>query len=222
MTAHRGRMSNDVCQRIADEIVLGHFTPGTRLEETMLAERLGVSRTPIREALRQLATLGLIELRPNRSATVALITEDRLTHLFESIGDLEAACARYAAMRMTEAQRSQLRDVHAEGFAAMQACNVVRYHELNSQLHDVILQGSHNPELIEVTQNLQKRANAYRRNQFMQIARVAASYEEHCGIVEALLAYDAANAYRQMRAHVHHAHDAASGLRALSVDKAAV
>ena len=96
-------MSNDVCQRIADEIVLGHFTPGTRLEEAMLAERLGVSRTPIREALRQLHTLGLIELRPNRSATVARITDERLAHLFESIGDLEAACARYAAMRMTEA-----------------------------------------------------------------------------------------------------------------------
>lgn len=203
-------MSNDVCQRIADEIVLGHFPPGTRLEEAMLADRLGVSRTPVREALRQLAILGLIELRPNRSATVALITDERLTHLFESIGDLEAACARYAAMRMTEAQRAQLREVHAEGFAAMQARDVVRYHQLNNLLHDVILQGSHNPELIEVTRNLQKRANAYRRNQFMQIARVAASYEEHCGIVDALLAYDAASAYRQMRAHVHRAHDAAS------------
>ena len=205
-------MSNDVCQRLADEIVLGHFPPGTRLEEAMLADKLGVSRTPIREALRQLATLGLVECRPNRSATVALNTEERFTHLFESIGDLEAACARYAAMRMTEAQRTQLRDVHAEGFAAMQDRDVARYNELNSDLHALILQGSHNPELIEVTQNLQKRATAYRRNQFMQIARVAASYEEHCGIVEALLAYDAASAYRQMRAHVHRAHDAASVL----------
>ena len=205
-------MSNDVCQRIADEIVLGHFTPGTRLEEAMLAERLGVSRTPIREALRQLHTLGLIELRPNRSATVARITDERLAHLFESIGDLEAACARYAAMRMTEAQRIELREVHTAGFSAMQAKDVVSYHELNLRLHDLILEGSHNPELIEVTRNLQKRANAYRRNQFMQIARVAASYEEHCGIVDAVLTFDAANAYRMMRAHVHRAHDAASVL----------
>lgn len=215
MTSIRGRMSNDVCQRIADDIVLGAFAPGTRLEEAMLADRLGVSRTPIREALRQLATLGLIELRPNRSATVARISEERLTHLFESIGDLEAACARYAAMRMSDTQRTQLRDVHAASLAALQARDVERYHQLNSELHAVILQGSHNPELIEVTQNLQKRANAYRRNQLTQLARVAASYEEHCGIVEALLAYDAASAYRQMRAHVHRAHDAASVLIAM-------
>ena len=138
--------------------------------------------------------------------------DERLAHLFESIGDLEAACARYAAMRMTEAQRIELREVHTAGFSAMQAKDVVSYHELNLRLHDLILEGSHNPELIEVTRNLQKRANAYRRNQFMQIARVAASYEEHCGIVDAVLTFDAANAYRMMRAHVHRAHDAASVL----------
>lgn len=213
MTDARGRMSNNICQRIADDIVLGHFAPGTRLEEAMLADRLGVSRTPVREALRQLSTLGLVECRPNRSATVARITEERFAHLFEAIGDLEAACARYAAMRMSEAERARLCDVHAQGLAAMQTRDVARYQAINSELHNVILEGSHNPELIGMTQNLQKRATAYRRNQFMQIARVAASHEEHCGIVEAILAYDAASAYRQMRAHVDRAQDAVSLLR---------
>lgn len=208
-------MADDVCRRIADDIVLGRFMPGTRLEEVALAEQFGVSRTPIREALKQLAIMGLVECRPNRGSVVASISPERLTHMFEAIGELEAACARYAALRMSDSERRQLGMLHAEGRAAMQARDMNRYDQHNGELHALILQGSHNPVLIETAQGMRHRVAPYRRTQFTRLDRVAASYAEHCGIVEAILAYDAVGAYREMRAHVSSAHEAAAGLAPL-------
>ncbi len=208
----RGRLADDVCRRIADEIVLGRFAPGSRLEEVMLAEYFSVSRTPIREALKQLAIMGLVECRPNRGSIVASITPDRLNHMFEAIGELEAVCARYAALRMTDDERRQLSLLHAEGRAAMQARDMDRYDQHNGELHALILQGSHNPVLIETAQSMRHRVAPYRRTQFTRIERAGESYAEHCGIVEAILAHDALGAYREMRAHVSSAHEAAAGL----------
>jgi DNA-binding GntR family transcriptional regulator len=208
----RGRLADDVCRRIADDIVLGRFAPGERLEEVALAEQFSVSRTPIREALKQLSIMGLVECRPNRGSVVASISADELTHMFETIGELEAACARYAAMRMTEHERQQLSTLHAEGRAAMQARDMVRYDEHNGALHTLILRGSHNPVLIETAQALRHRVAPYRRTQFVRLDRVTASYAEHCGIVEAIMAGDAVAAYREMRSHVSSAHEAAAGM----------
>lgn len=208
----RGRLADDICRRLSDDIVLGRFAPGGRLEEVMLAEQYGVSRTPIREALKQLAIMGLVECRPNRGSVVASISAQALTHMFEAIGELEAACARYAALRMTDAQREQLSHLHAQGRAAMQARDSARYDRLNTDMHTLILEGSHNPVLIETAQALRHRVTPYRRTQFARVDRIAASYAEHCDIVEAILACDAVAAYREMRRHVSSAHEAAVSL----------
>ena len=84
-----GSRAELICKKIADDIVLGRFKPGERLDETMLAELFKVSRTPVREALKQLATHGLVVCRPNRGAVVAEMTPDQLDHMFEAIGELE-------------------------------------------------------------------------------------------------------------------------------------
>ena len=94
----RGGLADDVCRRIADEIVLGNFAPGSRLDEVSLAARFSVSRTPIREALKQLAIMGLVDTRPNRGSVVAELSVDQLDQMFEAIGELEAACARAIAL----------------------------------------------------------------------------------------------------------------------------
>ena len=98
----RGSLADSVCRRIADEIALGHFVPGSKLDELMLAERFQVSRTPVREALKQLAIMGLVDCRPNRGSVVSAMSTEQLDQMFEAIGELEAACARHAALRMTE------------------------------------------------------------------------------------------------------------------------
>lgn len=203
-TAVRGRggLADDVCRRIADEIVLGQLAPGSRLDEISLATRFNVSRTPIREALKQLAIMGLVETRRNRGSVVAALTIDQLNHMFEAIGELEAACARHAALRMSADDRTRMLEYHAEGRAAMQAADVNRYEAANLELHAVIIRGCYNPVLIDMATSLRDRVSSFRRTQFRNLERMGESFEEHSVIVEAILAHDVITTYREMRSHL--------------------
>ncbi|MCR6630741.1 MAG: GntR family transcriptional regulator [Magnetospirillum sp.] len=98
--------------QLAAEIVAGDFRPGTRLDEVAQSHRMGVSRTPLREAVRQLATLGLVENRPHRGVVVA---EGVGTALFETLAELEAVCAGLAAERMADEARQELARLAEEG-----------------------------------------------------------------------------------------------------------
>lgn len=209
-TRSRGGLADEVCRRIADEIVLGNFAPSTRLDEVSLASRFNVSRTPVREALKQLAIMGLVEYRPNRGSVVAAMTPEQLDHMFEAIGELEATCARHAALRMTEADRTQLLKLHGEGRAAMQNGDMDRYDAVNLELHTTIIRGCHNPVLIDLAMSLRHRMSPFRRTQFRNVERMGESFEEHSVIVEAILAHDVITAYREMRTHLLSARSATS------------
>lgn len=198
----RGGLADDVCRRIADEIVLGNFAPGSRLDEVSLAARFNVSRTPVREALKQLAIMGLVDTRPNRGSVVAELSVEQLDQMFEAIGELEAACARHAALRMTEVDRARMLELHAEGRAAMQAGDIDRYDAANLELHATIIRGCYNPVLIEMATSLRHRVSPFRRTQFRNLERMGESFEEHSVIVEAILAHDVITTYREMRSHL--------------------
>jgi DNA-binding GntR family transcriptional regulator len=206
----RGSLADSVCRRIADEIALGHFAPGSKLDEVTLAERFQVSRTPVREALKQLAIMGLVDCRPNRGSVVAAMSTAQLDQMFEAIGELEAACARHAALRMTPDDRALLRELHGEGRAAMQASDFERYDAANLALHNAIIRGSYNAVLIDMATSLRHRVAPFRRTQFHNIERMGESFEEHAVIVEAILSHDAVTTYRQMRTHLQSARTATS------------
>lgn len=208
----RGGLADEVCRKIADEIVLGRFQPNSRLDETTLAEMFGVSRTPVREALKQLAIMGLVDYRPNRGTVVAEMSAQQLDQMFEAIGELEAACARHAALRMTDGDRAALCELHARGREAVRARDMESYDILNRELHAAIIHGACNPVLSEMAVRLRHRIAPFRRSQFHNIERIGESFEEHTRIVEAILAHDATQAYREMRAHLLSARSATSRL----------
>lgn len=205
----RGRLALDVYQRLADEIVLGRFLPGSRLDEVTLATHFQVSRTPVREALKQLAAAGLVVPRPNRGSVVADLGPSQLDSLFEAIGEMEAACARHAALRMTPAQRESLRELHARARDAVQAADLDGYDALNVEWHTALLRGAHNPVLFDAVMTLRQRAAPFRRTQFRDIERMGESFAEHGAILDAVMAHDAAAAYREMRGHLRSARGAA-------------
>ena len=116
-----------------------------------LARRFGVSRTPVREAIRQLASSGLIEVRAHRGALVTQPSERRLVDMFEAMAELEALCAGLAAERMTSAERRALEGVHEEMRALIHVGDPQRFHEVNEAFHAAIYMGAHNEYFAELT-----------------------------------------------------------------------
>lgn len=194
--------------RLADEIVSGVLEPGTPLDEHELASRFGVSRTPVREAIRQLSASGLVSVRPHRGAVVALPTPAQLNDMFEAMAELEALCAGLAARNMTTPERRALVELHEALRMLVHDGDPVRYHEANEVFHAAIYAGSHNGYLAELTLMTRTRVAPFRRAQFRTTGRLGGSYREHDLIVQAILRGDQLGASEAMRAHIGIVRDA--------------
>ncbi|WP_411884080.1 GntR family transcriptional regulator [Polaromonas sp. YR568] len=218
MTAHplagQGSLCERVFSRLADEIVLGQLPPGTHLDEKAIASRCGVSRTPVREALKQLAATGLANYRPHRGSVVRSLTSADLDLMFEAIAELESSCARYAALRMTLPEREALRACHALGRQAARERDMELYDRANREFHALVFAGAHNPFLQETTGALRDRVMPFRRGQFARHERLEESVLEHSRVVNAILAGDAEAAGQEMRNHLLSARMAAARLSA--------
>ena len=186
----RRTLADELRLALADDIVRGLLVPGAALDETELARRFGVSRTPVREAIRQLAASGLVEVRPHRGAVVARPSEERLLGMFEAMAELEALCAGLAAERMSPAERGALEAVHEELRALIQGGDPQRYHEVNEAFHAAIYAGTHNAYLAEMTHATRSRVQPFRRAQFRNLGRLAKSHVEHDRVVLAILRGD--------------------------------
>jgi DNA-binding GntR family transcriptional regulator len=195
-------LADELRLQLADEIVRGVLAPGAALDETELARRFRVSRTPVREALRQLAASGLIQTRAHRGSVVARPTHDDLIGMFEAMAELEALCAGIAAERMTATERGALEAVHEELRALIQSGDPQRYHEINEAFHSTIYFGAHNAYLAEITQATRTRVQPFRRAQFRNLGRLAKSHAEHDRVVVAILRGDRDGAARAMRDHI--------------------
>jgi DNA-binding GntR family transcriptional regulator len=203
---------------IADCVLSGEFVPGQRLDEGMLAERYGVSRTPVREALRQLASTGLIEVKPRRGATVANATSAQLETLFGAMAEIEATCARLAAMSMTPMERRRLQSLQDGMAEIVERDDREAYAAANVGFHTQIYLGAHNEVLADIARGLRRRVAPYRRAQFRTDGRLSRSHAEHAAVVKALIACDAAAAHAAMFHHMSLVEDAFgqldAGLRA--------
>jgi DNA-binding GntR family transcriptional regulator len=189
-------------ESIEEKIATGQLRPGAHLDETTLANEFGVSRTPIREALIQLASMGLVVIRPRRGAIVADTPPQRLVEMFEVMAELEAMCGRLAARRMTKEEHAQLVEVHEACLKASEIGDPDDYYYKNEAFHEAIYAGSHNEFLAEQVRSLRRRLRPYRRLQLRVRDRVANSFSEHEEIVRSIIDGDGERTADMLRNHV--------------------
>lgn len=187
---------------LADEIVLGTIGPGVALDEASLADRFKVSRTPVREAIRQLEAIGFVEARPHRGAVVPHFTPEKLDEMFVVMADLEALCARNAATHIKPQMKHDLMEAHLACKQAAIDGDIDDYYRKNIAFHEVIYTASCNSFLAEITLNVRNRVAPFRKAQFQSFNRLMNSVAEHEKIVEHILAGEANAAAEAMTLHL--------------------
>jgi DNA-binding GntR family transcriptional regulator len=181
-------LRDKVAEGIRAAILSGHFKPGDRLIEDRLAEEFAVSRNPIREAIRMLASEGLIEVTARRGAVVASLSPQEAQELLEVRATLEAANARLAARRRDPAVLRQLEAILARGTEAIAAGHIADLPKLNDDFHAGLARAGHNRVLSDLMRTLRDRSAPLFRGYGLEFAR--ATWEEHAGILRAVIAGD--------------------------------
>ncbi|MEF0942825.1 GntR family transcriptional regulator [Rhizobium sp. BR 362] len=205
-----GTTVEQMVRAIADMIVIGQMLPGEKLDEVSLAARFEVSRTPVREALRELGAMGLVDRQPNRSAIVATVTETYLHSMFEAMAELEAICARLSAERMTVDERRTLELAHKASMKLVHTGAEEDYAAHNIEFHTRLYRGAHNDHVFEMVTQTRARLAPFRRAQFRLPGRLAKSYEEHGRIVIAIMRADGTAAAQAAYSHVELVSDASA------------
>nr|WP_295082555.1 GntR family transcriptional regulator [uncultured Roseateles sp.] len=196
-----GNASSAICRSLTEDIVSGRLAPGLKLEELVLAERFQVSRTPIREALRELHARGLIDLQPRKGGIVRSIGLDDLSDMLEAMVELDALCCRISAERMSAVQKKQLQMVQQQSEDCVARGDEAGYLQLNHQFHQLICAGAQNRSLAGMLSNLRERLAPFRAAQTHVERRLPVSNDEHQAILKAILASDAEASYEAMRNH---------------------
>jgi DNA-binding GntR family transcriptional regulator len=198
----RNLLSDRIRNALTDEIASGELQAGAALDEQHLADRFGASRTPVREALRQLAVSGLVEVRARRGVVVARMTPERIMDMFETTAEIEAVCARLATFRMTPLERSDLIEMHDASRPLVAQGDFDAYDTFNRRFHEGLYRATHNTFLAEQAIALRLRLNAFRRTQLRHEQRLQRSRDEHEAIMQAIAEGDGDMAARRMRAHM--------------------
>ena len=196
------KRSDIIAETLEGMILDGTFADGERLDEMQLAQRFSVSRTPLREALQRLALSGLVEQRPRRGVFVRQPGPVELLEMFEVMAELEAACARHAASRISDEALADMRTANARCQAAVEAHDADGYYRENERFHAILYEQSGNAYLAKECRRLHRRLTPFRRLQLRLRGRLAQSMSEHEAVVSALEKADAQAASEAIRSHV--------------------
>ncbi len=188
--------------RLADMIAEGELESGTRLPERILCEKLGISRTPLREALKVLAADGLVELHPNRGATVARLTVADVDEMFPVMGALEALSGELACACVSEDQLAEIRALHYQMVLHFRRRERAPYFRLNQAIHAKILEAANNPLLSRLYRTVALRIRRARYFANLSQERWAEAVDEHEAILHALEARDGARLAAVLRNHL--------------------
>lgn len=192
----------DVVSGIRDMIVEGELAPGPRISERALCQRFGVSRTPLREALKVLASEGLVELTPNRGARVVRLTEQDAEEMFEVMGTLEALAGELAAKRITGEQLAELKALHYQMALHHARGELMPYFRLNQEIHRKIFEFGANRTLIGIYRGLAGRIRRPRYLANISPARWDEAMTEHETILAALEVGDGHALARILKDHL--------------------
>ena len=183
-------------------ILTGVLKPGERLMEIHLASRLGVSRTPIREAIRMLELEGLVTMVPRKGALVSTISKQDLSDVLEVRRVLDGLAAELACERLTDKLKEELKAAEDDFSQATKTKNVTKIAEADVRFHDVILMASGNKRLIQMVNNLAERIYRYRLEYIKDESNHAQLIEEHAEIVDCLLNGDKDKASEAAKRHI--------------------
>lgn len=183
-------------------ILTGELKPGERLMEIHLANRLGVSRTPIREAIRKLELEGLVTMIPRRGAEVAQITEKSLKDVLEVRRALDALCAELACERITDEGREALNDACIEFAAATRTKDATTIAKADVALHDIIVAATGNQRLVQLVNNLAEQMYRYRFEYIKDESQHEKLIEEHKMIYDSIMRKDCQAAAEAAKLHI--------------------
>lgn len=195
-------LAEALADRLREMIIEGELPPGTRLNERALCERLGASRTPLREAFRLLAAEHLVELQPNRGAQVVSLSDDDIRESFDVMGALEALAGELACRNVGAAEVAEVKALTFEMLACHARHDLPAYYRFNRQIHQAINRAARNALLTQVWSNLNQRIENLRfRSNFDQHKWDKAA-REHAEMVDALEARDGARLGAILRRHL--------------------
>ena len=196
------RTADKLISDIRKEVSSGILKPGDQLEVTALAERFGVSRTPIREAIRTLVESGILETRPRKGSFVRVLSAKQLLDLFQVAAELEGMACRLAALSLTKENVEAIERGLAKCTQAAEVQNNAEYAMANLDFHTAIHNASGNDWLIEQLRQLQINLNSYRTMPYEIRGRLKKSTDEHKIICDAILSGDGEHACNLMRDHM--------------------
>ena len=171
---------------IENMIINGSMMPGERLDEMMLAKKYGVSRTPVREAIRALTAIGLVQNTGRQGSEVAHISISMLIEMFELMAVLEGMCAQLAARRATEEELKEMFTTHKLLEKTIKIGTHKEFYDVNLKFHDQLYNASHTQYLAEETLRLRRRLSPYRMRVTFQPGRMRATLGEHSEILKAI------------------------------------
>jgi len=194
-----------VFEHLREAIVSGRLKPGERLMEVQLAEEMGVSRTPVREAIRKLELEGLVVMITRRGAYVSNLSIRDVTETFEIRAALESLAAGLAAERITPEGLEQLERILVRIGECMDDSNVDRLVELDEEFHSILFAASRNQRLTQIVSNLREQINRFRKTSLSTPGRFRAVFEEHKRIAEAISQGNSSLAQSLAKEHMENA-----------------
>ena len=200
--AHKLSAAHRIEQALIEEISAGELLPGIRLDEVRLARRFGVSRTPVREALSRLTAQGVLVPGERRGAFVAEYSREQLSQIFEAMHEIEAACARIAAQRLSLLARSEIEMAQGDCMKAAEAGNRVAYLRANEAFHLTIYKATGNPYMAEIASEFRRRTGPFRAKKFESREDLIASAQSHQSLIDDIFSEDSTTASKGMRDHM--------------------